>query len=256
MSSSKLEPNSNQDRQIFSNYKPLRNTIRKLSLADSLEVIHAYVQNLQLKIDFPSKFEVERDYAFAESDQQKRKWITEFHLETLCRELILHAQETEHCSETLRKWKTLAQTINKLKALEELIAERFIDSDLFMQELYRTAHRQFPWQMSQPNARNITRYLMVYKYPPLSKIIERATDLSIEKIFLMGITFLGTFMKNSALFYPLNSQIPGLTNDDFEKFLRHFSKDLGDLRMSLKTEEQMNQNFAYAYHSLRSYCQM
>lgn len=171
----------------------------------------------------------------------------------MCREIILHAQETEPCSETLKNWKTLGQAINKLKALEEFIAERFVDSDLFMQELYRTAHRQFPWQMSQVNARNITRYFMVYKYPPLSRIIERATELSIEKVFLMGMAFLGIFMENTALFYPPNIQIPGLTNDDFDKFLRHFAKDLGDLRTLLKAEEQMNEKFAYAYHSLRAF---
>ena len=243
---------STQDSQIFNKYKPLRNTIRKLGLSDSLKVIHVYAQNLQLDKEFPPDIEVIPAYSNG-SDQQKKQWITEFHLETLCREIILHADETESCPKSLRQWKTLAQAINKLKELAEFIAERYVDPDLFQQELYRMAHQQLPWQMSQVQARNFTRYFMVYKYSPLSKIIESATTLSIEKIFIMGMALLGYFLDHPAIFYPMNSQIPGLTNEDFDKFLQHFSKDLGDLKTRLNTEKQMNEKFFYAYHSLRAF---
>ena len=42
---------TNQDPTIFEAYKPLRNGIRKLELADSLAVIRAYMSNLQFNQD-------------------------------------------------------------------------------------------------------------------------------------------------------------------------------------------------------------
>jgi len=156
-----METRNHQDQQVFEFYKPLRNAIRKLCLGDSLGVIRVYVQNLQFGVEIPSDCEVDPEYASATSFQQKAKWITGFHLETLCREIILHAMETGVCTETLRDWKTLARIINKLKHLEEFIAARFSSSDLLMQELHRTVHRQFPWQMGRPKPQNVTRYFLI-----------------------------------------------------------------------------------------------
>lgn len=134
----------NQDSIIFESYKPLRNTIRKLGLADSLAVIRAYMSNLQFKQDIPSDCEVHRDYLAATSHSELTRWISEFHLETICREVVLHAKEFGQAEDTLRDWKTLAKTVNRLKNLEEVIAGRYRSPELFMQELHRMAHRQFP----------------------------------------------------------------------------------------------------------------
>ena len=65
---------TNQDPIIFEAYKPLRNGIRKLELADSLAVIRAYMSNLQFNQNIPSDCEVHPDY-YAKG----AAWVAEFH---------------------------------------------------------------------------------------------------------------------------------------------------------------------------------
>ena len=196
-----------QDDAVFGCYKPLRNHIRKLCLADSLGVIRAYQEHLHCGTAIPQDCEVDPTFASAEKKTDKIKWISEWELETLCREVIIHAQDMPRCPETLRSWKTLAQIINKLKSLEEFIAGRFESREAVMLELHRVAHRQFPWQVSRLDARNITRYFLLYKHAALEPIIRRVIGLSVEELFLMGMALLGLFTTNIALHYPPSVQI-------------------------------------------------
>ena len=179
--------------------------------------------------------------------------VSEFHLEALCREVILNGIEIGHANKTLRHWDTLARIINHLRDLEEFIASRYRTSALLMQELHRMAHRQFPWQASRPSAVNITRYYMIYEHPPLKRIIQTAIGLSPEELFLYGMALLGNFMQAFALNYPPNIQISGLSPNGLDRFLHHFSRNLSDLKKLLLGEHQMNDRFAYAYNSLRAY---
>jgi hypothetical protein len=239
---------ANQDPIIYKAYKPLRNAIRKLELADSLGVIRAYMTNLQFNQNIPPDCQVHPDY-YAKG----AAWVSEFHLETICREVVLHAREFGRAEDTLKDWKILARTVNRLKKLEELIAARYRSSDFLMQELHRMAHRQFPWQAFRPNAVNITRYHMIYGHPPLAGIIKMATGLSPEELFLFGMALLGVFLNSFAQTYPAAIQIPGLSPEGLDRFLGHFSRNLPELKGLLQTEHQMNERFAYAYHSLRAF---
>jgi hypothetical protein len=107
-----------QDDAIYQRYKPLRNAICKLCLVESLGVIRAYIQDLQFGSPIPRDCEVHSTYASATSKIEKIRWISEYHLETLCREILIHAVEGERCSESLKSWSTLSRAINKLKDLE------------------------------------------------------------------------------------------------------------------------------------------
>lgn len=115
------------------------------------------------------------------------------------------------------------------------------------------AHRQFPWQAFRPTAANITRYHMIYGHSPLSDIIQRATGLSPEELFLYGMALLGNYMNNFALSFPPSIQIPGLSFDGLDRFLIHFSRPLPELRRLLISEQQMNDRYSYSYHSMRAY---
>lgn len=242
-----------QDATIFEAYKPLRNVIRKLDLTDSLAVIRGYLCNLQFDHDIPSDCEVHAEYLTRQSHTERARLISEFQLETLCREVILHASDLGRAEKSLKEWVTLGKTINHLKKLEEVIAGRYKTTNLFLQELHRMAHRQFPWQESKPTAPNITRYYMIYGHPPLKKIINDTTGLSLDELFLFGMALLGTFFQKFAILFPPNIQIPRLSSDGLDRFLRHFSNNFQDLRVLLQNEQEMNDRFLYAYHSLRAF---
>ncbi|OQW35862.1 MAG: hypothetical protein A4E19_15505 [Nitrospira sp. SG-bin1] len=115
------------------------------------------------------------------------------------------------------------------------------------------AHRQFPWQESKPTAPNITRYYLIYGHPPLKKIINDTTELSLDELFMFGTALFGTFSHKLAILYPPNIQVPGLSPDELDRFLRHFSHNVHDLRTLLQNEQEMNDGFLYTYHSLRAF---
>lgn len=242
-----------QDATIFGAYKPLRNFIRKLDLTDSLAVIRAYLCNLQFDHDIPSDCEVHREYLSRQSHTERARLISEFHLETLCREVILHATDLGRAEKSLKEWATLGKAINHLKKLEEIIASRYETTDLFLQELHRMAHRQFPWQESRPTAINITRYHMIYGYPPLKDIINATTGLSLDELFLLGMALFGNFFRTFSLSYPPNIEIPRLSLDGLNRFLHHFANNVHDLKLLLQNEQEMNDGFLYTYNSLRAF---
>jgi len=89
--------------------------------------------------------------------------------------------------------------------------------------------------------------------PPLRKILNDTTELSLDELFLFGMALLGTFFHKFAIFYPPNIQIHGLSPDGLDRFLRHFSHNVHDLRILLQNEQEMNDGFLYAYHPLRAF---
>jgi hypothetical protein len=93
---------------VFEKYKPLRNAVRRLSLVESLGVVRAYAQNLQFGTPIPTDCHVHSKYLADDTDWDKRRWIVEFHLEILCREIILEADGRGGGSKSLKEWKTLA----------------------------------------------------------------------------------------------------------------------------------------------------
>ena len=97
------------------------------------------------------------------------------------------------------------------------------------------------------------RYYLLYKHPALEQIVRRVIGLSVAGLFLIGMALLGLFTSNIALHYPPNMEIPGLSIDTLDRFLKHFAIDLSSLKRRLKEEQQMNDRFTYAYHSLRAF---
>jgi hypothetical protein len=241
------------DPAVFDRYKPLSNRIGNLCLVDSLAVIHAYIAHLQFDIPVPNTIEVHEKFLRAEKKTDKISWLSEWELETLCRETIIHAETDPPCQHSLRQWNTLSRVVNELKGLEEFISGKFVGPETIMLELHRIAHRQFPWQMSSPTAANLMRYYLVYQHGPLGELVRKVTGLSVNEVFFVGMTLLSVFIKEFVLFYPPTIGIRGLTVEQIDRFLRHFSSPLRDLKNLLASESEINDRFAYSYHSLRAF---
>lgn len=242
-----------QNSEVFEWYKPLRNYLRNVCLADSLAVIWSYAQNLQFGTAIPSDVEVHGDFLKATKRIEKIRMVSEWELEVLCRELIINAQQGNTCPKTLRTWSYFAGAVNRLKSLESNIYKNFVGKANILLELHRIAHRQFPWQAGRPNDTFITRYFKIYSHPAFAEILHRKIDLTTQELFYIGFAFLGVYLNHFTLFYPPRIEIPKVTIEALEKFLRHFSLDVTSLRQRLIAEQEMNEKFAYAYASLRAY---
>lgn len=111
---------------VFGRCKPLRNRIRNLDLTDSLAVIHAYIAHLQFGNPIPSAIEVHRDFQSAEHKVDKAAWLSEWELEVLCREIIIHADSATHPTSSLAQWKVLSKISNELRDLKNSSLRGFL----------------------------------------------------------------------------------------------------------------------------------
>src|SRR6266404_9219776 len=126
---------------VFQEYKPVRNKIALLSVQEALGVIWAYCQYLQIDhFRFPNEIEVSSTFLQLDLPQ---KWISEWELELLAKEVILNGNAHATKGRTLRAWKTLSDLINSLKDLENRIYGHFGSQQNVFVELIRVAHRQF-----------------------------------------------------------------------------------------------------------------
>lgn len=238
---------------IFEAYKPLRNHLRKCELADSLEVIRAYAQNLQFNnSNFPPKVEVLNE--FLQKDHvQKTRWVSEWNLEILAKEVIINSPISEWNAKTFRQWAYFIGAITKLKDIEGRIAKDHIDTTNVLRELERMAHGQFGWQIGRPNAEMMARYYRIYSTPKMNALIKTGIGLTTKELYFMGVALTGSFLTHFALHYPPKIEIPGLTQEAMDKFLKHFSSDLPTLKKKLISEQNINENYFYAFSSLRGY---
>jgi hypothetical protein len=236
---------------VFEQYKPLRNKIAQLPVTDSLSVIWAYCQYLQINnFKFPNDIEVWRDFL---RDKLPQRFAAEWEFELLAKEVILNSGTVATKGRTLRQWKVVAEVINKIKDLENNIYGAFGSPENVLVEMIRIAHRQFIWQGNRPNAAAIIRYYKVFNRPGIDEICLRCIGLNVWQIFMCGVAVMGHFLDRPVLTLPVTSQIKALPQDMFEKFFSFTSRSLANLRHQLKSEQQYNANFAYAYSSLRAY---
>jgi hypothetical protein len=236
---------------VFQEYKPIRNKIALLSIEEALSVIWAYCQHLQIDdFRFPKEIEVSDSYLQLDVRQ---KWISEWELELLAKEVILNGKAVASKGRTLRAWKTLSELINSLKDLENRIYGKFGSPQDVLVELIRIAHRQFIWQANPPNSASIIRYFKIFNRPAIDQICQDRIGLNVWQTYMCGTACMGFFLDRPAIAIPFKSEIKALPVELFEKFFAFTSKPIAELKCQLRSEQQYNANFAYAYNSLRAF---
>ncbi|CUT13660.1 hypothetical protein BF49_4740 [Bradyrhizobium sp.] len=236
--------------QIYELYKQLRGKISQLAREDSLRVIWAYTQYLQVP-DFKIPSEIAVDRRFYERDV-KRAWINEWLLMLLAKEVILHCGPVAKAGVSLRVWNTLAAIVDRINKLEAEIYRKFGSPDNVLVELIRIAHRTFEWQGNGPTARAIIRYHKILNTPEISLICEQKFGVTVYEVMACGTAMLGHFLESHVLRLPLTSQIAELPMEKFKAVLALIADDVASLKTKLKDEQKYNESFAYAYNSLRT----
>lgn len=239
------------DNDVFELYKPFRNELRGYHIEDALSVCKAYSQALAFSLGLPPDVEPLQNY------NEFPKGIHNWELEIIAREVIINSPEYIQTTKTLKKANNLARTISKLRQLENGIAGKYSSQENVLRELQRIAHRQFEYQAQNPNSTLIYRYYKIFNTPELNKLVKNTFGFDTHRLYFIGMLMTGTFINWFALHYPPNIEIPkqyNLTMDEVNKFLKHFSKPLDELRELLKGEErQLNENYVYYFDSLMKF---
>ncbi len=240
------------DKDVYKQYKPLRNALQEFYLEDVLAVCKAYSQGLTYNLGLPGDLEPVPNY------RDMAKGIHNWDLEVLAREAIINSPESTTTHQTLRSSRNFARVLNKIKDLDNYVAKQYLNQDNVLREFHRIAHRQFEYQSQIPNERLVYRYYKIFSYPALDSILKESFGFSAHRLYFIGMLLTGTFIKWSALHYPPDIQVDktyDLSMDEIDKFLNHFCKPLDELRVLLldEGERQMNENFFYYFDSLMKY---
>lgn len=236
---------------IEENYHRVRAAVRELGCRDSLSVIWAYCQYLQVNdFEMPGDIEVHREFLGAELPQAL---LAEFTLEQLAREVIRHADIEPRRGRTLRRWDTLAGIVKDLRDVEREIYAAFNVGNHIWHELRRISHQQFVWQQLRLHWRPLIRYYKIFNTPVIGTHTEAVSGLTLDEIYILGICYLGHFLEDSRAIRILDVQIPGLTKDHVDRFLAFTSLSRNDLASRLRAEHKLDEGFSYRYSSLREF---
>jgi len=96
------------------------------------------------------------------------------------------------------------------------------------------------------------QYLQIddFKFLKEIEVAKKYLELDIPQAW---IAWLGFFLTRPAINFSFKSDIKRLPAEKFEKFFAFTGKPILELKSILKTEQQYDARFAYAYNSLRAY---
>lgn len=230
-------------------YKPLRNYLRAYNAIESLAVLRAYFQNLQFSQPLPEAIQVHQSYT--EAARKQDRLVFEWELEILAKEVILNGQDIGG-SKSLRHWPNFANAVNALKKLEDEITKRY--GDIFQKhillELYRIAHRQFPWQQA-PNSSALLRSYKIFSGGGLDAILQDRIGMSASQLYTLGLAFSGHYIGSFSFDYPPTISIPGIDAALVERFCRHFSTEMPTLRKEISDRQSYDEDYPYTLNPLR-----
>jgi hypothetical protein len=232
-------------------YRTVRTLTRQLGLRESLYVIWAYSQYLQVnEFEIPEGIEVANQLLAAHPAQAI---LAEWTVEQMTREVIRHADEEPRRGRSLRQWSTLANIANTLRDLEGAIYAQLVGRDRIHLELMRIAHRQFVWQQHRFGWQLVIRYYKLFNTPKIVAHAQEATGLTIDEIYLIGMAYLGIFFGQPRANRQIDVQIPGLAPQHIDRFLAFTSLTRNQLSSKLRDEHVLDEGFAYRYSSLREF---
>ena len=222
-------------------YKYLRRRITRCGCVDSLYVIWAYSQFLQVRgFSFPDDIDKHQDFL---ASSRVNHLIHEWELETLAAEVILHA---ESGTRSMRDWSTLAGIVQKLRDLENELYGESDEADIFI-EMARIMHRQISWQQFQPSSKLLYRYHRIFADPNVDAICRKVVGLPVDGLYCQAIWAFMEFGKVPAL------KLDGNPTCEAQHFLKFAARSLPELRTAIGSTHRLDHAYAYQVGPLRQF---
>jgi hypothetical protein len=144
--------------------------------------------------------------------------IHRWELETLIAQLFLVPKDLPREQGNLvldcSKFESIVQTINRLRALENVEAARYLSGDFTIWgEMHRIAQRQFHWQRGYFNTPQIYRYAYLYAQGKCADYFKQTYGFEITDLVFTGFGLFAAYHKSP--WVPRQTSVPeiGLTHD-------------------------------------------
>lgn len=232
---------------MYRHYKPLRNKLREHKLLEILTISHAFLQWMQFNQPLPAAL---RDVRLNRDAPGRGVGLTEWEVDILVREALLHSPING--TRSAARWASFAELINQIKKIEDVAwAERIDqqDDDIWW-ELYRIAHRQFPWQTGVHHA-TILRNFKLFSHPEMRPLFEGAHGMTPVQFYQIGLGLSGHFMRQARITKPVRNAINRVPAQALSQFLQRASDDVSGFQNRITATQSYNENWAYTFSELR-----
>lgn len=162
--------------------------------------------------------------AATESSMQSPLGIHRWELETLIVQLFLIPKELPREQGNLvldcSKFESICETINRLRALENVEAARYLSGDFTIWgEMHRIAQRQFHWQRGYFNTPQVYRYAHLYAQGKCADYFKQTYGLEIADILFTGFGLFAAYLTEP--WVARNTSLPevGLTDEIVQRAL-------------------------------------
>jgi hypothetical protein len=156
--------------------------------------------------------------AAAESSFKSPFGIHRWELETLIVQLFLIPKELPREQGNLildcSNFESIRQTINRLRALENVESARYLSGDFTVWgEMYRIGQRQFHWQRGYFNTPQIYRYTYLYAQGKCAEYFKQAYGFEITDLIFTGFGLFAAYLRGP--WVPRQTSVPeiGLTDE-------------------------------------------
>ena len=228
---------------FYEDYKPFRNYMRRLSLAESLVNVWRY--SLHILNDAP----LPADYAIGKPPFEPiKRNVWPWELDILAREIVLNA--TTKGDHSLRRWNDLAGAINHINRLDNEAYVAFGDQREVLLEMHRIVHRQFPWQTGV-GVNPLMRAFRIFGRGAVEAIVIREFGLTMRQILLIGMAMIGHFQKSAGMSNYDCSEL-GVPQDSSRAFFARLTSTIDALRDLTVKQQSYDPDWTYAWNPLEA----
>jgi hypothetical protein len=229
-------------------YVPLRDRVRQLALLPSLYALNAYFRWLQLGVTLPQDVELPQEFRTATPGPDVPFFPWE--LDLLTKEVLLHARHD--AAGDLRRWRDFAEVVNIVKTLENELMVRYSElyETNFLVEMYRIAHRQFPWQ-TRVGTHVLARHYKLFSAPAVDALVSQRVGVDSRTVYRTGLASGGLLLNALALRLPVTSQLQDVDAQPAEGILNRFALNLPEIRQRIDASQSYDADFAYTYNPLK-----
>ncbi len=174
--------------------------------------------------------------AAVSSSTRSELGIHRWELETLIVQLFLAPKELPRAQGNLvldcSKFEAIRQTINRLRALEDVEAARYMSGDFnIWSEMHRIGQRQFHWQRGYINPPQVYRYAYMYAQGKCADYFKRTFRFEIADLIFVAFCLFATHFRQPWI--PRKTSIPeiGLSDEIVRQALQMMSCSRDEARI-------------------------
>lgn len=141
-------------------------------------------------------------------------------------------------------WNCIANILNELRSVSDNSWPEEYAEHLFA-ELFRVAHRQFPWQIKL-NGRYVSRYATIYAHENLAAIVQEELGVPYRTVLRFAFSLYGHFIsENRILHWPVDTTGINVEPEQANSLLDKFSVTVEECVAHQIETAMLDVNFSY-----------